>query len=100
MKMIQRSARGWSACSSHFPIAQNAMEIKRGETPKTMPSTAENQKESEKVKASAPTAPAPMMAMVFSKLIGSYFFTSNFFASRVVVQKRNKMANPLLMAES
>src|SRR5580698_9804832 len=74
--------------------------MKSGETPKTMPSTAENQNESEKVKASAPTAPAPMMAMVFSRLTGSPFVTSSFVARRVMVQKRNRMVNPLLIAES
>src|SRR5580658_7424400 len=99
MNMIQRSARGLSASSSHFPSPQNAMEMNSGETPNTMPSTAENQKESEKVKARAPTAPAPMMAMVFSRLTGSPFVTSSFLASRVIVQNRKRTANPLLIAE-
>src|SRR5580704_16002574 len=98
--MIQRSAPGWSACSSHLPMAQNAEEMNSGDTPKTMPSTALNQNESEKVNASAPTAPAPMMAIAFSLVTGSPFFTSSFFANRVVVQNRKRTAKPLLNEES
>ena len=72
------------------------MAMNKGDTPNTMASTAENQKESEKANARAPTAPAPMMAIVFSGVRTSPFVVISFLARWVMVQKRKRMANPLL----
>src|SRR5580692_12328046 len=81
-------------------MAQKAMEMNNGVTPNTMASSAENQKESEKVKANAPTAPAPMMAIICSKETISPFGTTSLFARWVIVQNRKRMVKPLLMEDS
>src|ERR1043166_6983493 len=67
IKMIQRSALmpvvcSWSTACSHFKIAQNTIAVKKELNAYTSPSTAEYQNESLKVYASAPTAPAPIIA--------------------------------------
>jgi len=49
------------ATLSHFKIAQNTAAVKNDESAYTSPSTAENQNESVKVKAMAPTNPLPQM---------------------------------------
>ena len=49
MRMIHLSAPGSSALCSHFSIIQNTSAVKKEESAYTSPSTALNQKESEKV---------------------------------------------------
>src|SRR5699024_10818168 len=99
IKTIQRSTWGCSACSSHIKAAQNIIAVKKEESAYTSPSTAENQKESVKVKANAPTTPAPIIAIVFSEEIVSPVFTINLLAKCVMVQKRNKIVIPLDTAD-
>ena len=64
----------------------------------TSPSTAENQKESEKVYVNAPTNPLPKMAYIlffsFSSLLANIFLPK-----AVMVQKRNKMVKELQSAD-
>ena len=56
---IQRLACGSSACSYHLVIAQSTRAVTSEDIAYTSPSTAENQKVSEKQYANAPTAPLP-----------------------------------------
>ena len=49
MKISQRSAKGLSASSSHFRMAQKTSAVKKEDDPYTSPSTALYQKESQKV---------------------------------------------------
>jgi hypothetical protein len=69
--------------------------VKSDEDAYTSPSTAENQKVSEKVYANAPTAPAPNRAMPFQVVSGC----TSFFANAVIVQKRKRIVNALASAE-
>ena len=55
-----------SATSSHFKIHQNVTAVKKEDIAYTSPSTAENQNESEKVYARAPTKPAPKTAKILA----------------------------------
>ena len=63
MSTIQRSACGVSAVSYHLVMAQKTMAVKRLDMAYTSPSTALNQKVSEKQYTRAPTRPEPMMAI-------------------------------------
>src|SRR5678809_526309 len=63
-------ARSFSC--SHFKIAQKANPVKKEESAYTSPSTALNQKESEKVYAKAPTTPAPITVYVCKRFGSSW----------------------------
>ena len=74
------------------------MAVQRDDKAKTMVSTAENQKVSVKVKASAPTSPAPKTCNCFARSASTLPPTS-FFASAVIVQNKNIMVAPLANAD-
>ena len=56
---IQRLAYGVSACSYHLVIAHTTSAVNNDDIAYTSPSTAENQKVSEKQYANEPMAPLP-----------------------------------------
>src|ERR1035437_5452821 len=89
-----------SALASHFMIDQKTMEVKQKELDQTIPSVAENQNESVKVNAKAPTTPAPIMEIRFSVDTSSPLFTNSFLAKAVIVQKRNRIANEATVDEN
>src|SRR5690554_383598 len=81
-------------------MAQKTAAVKRLDMAYTSPSTAENQKLSENVKAKPPTTPDPITAIMVPVSIGSRgLILSNFIAKWVMVQKRNRMVNELLSAD-
>ena len=90
MRTIQRLAYGESACSYHFVMAQNTMAVNNDDIAYTSPSTAENQNVSEKQYASAPTIPAPYMAIALDtgQEPSSDGFTS-LFPRKTIVRYRN-----------
>ena len=75
-------------------MAQKTIAVHRYDIPKTLASTAENQKESEKVNAIEPTNPAAKMVHILALVISPSFMMS-FLASRVMVQKRKRMVKLL-----
>ena len=77
------------------------MAVKKEEVPYTSASTAENQKVSEKVYASAPTIAAPMITDVWV-VSGAIVLsgTINFFAKCEIVQKRNNIESALVSADN
>ena len=85
-------------------MSQKTTAVKREDDAYTSPSTAENQKVSEKVYANAPTAPAPRRAMPRVRLIGDEVkgdeagFT-NLHPNAVIVQKRKRIVNAEANAE-
>src|SRR5690606_5612381 len=95
MKISQRSAPGSSAWFSHLKIAQKTMAVQSEERAYTSDSTAENQNVSEKVYASAPTSPLPMIRKIFPAFSSPDCFRTSFLARAVMVQKRNRIVNPL-----
>src|SRR4026207_1148825 len=90
---IHRSALGLSATCSHLRIAQNTMAVKKDDIAYTSPSTAENQNESAKPLANAPTIPAPINTIISAVLISSSLFPIIFLPSAVTVQNKNKLVN-------
>ena len=100
MTRIHRRCPGSSATFSHFKMAQNTSAVNNEDNAYTSPSTAENQKLSLNVYANAPTAPAPMTAQRSAVLASPEGSAIIFFAKCVMLQKRNKMVNELLRAES
>ena len=74
------------------------MAVKKDEEAYTSPSTAENQNESEKVYAKAPTKPLPMMVNIFDWFSSPDFFAT-LSASAVMVQKRKRMVKALIIAD-
>ena len=99
MRIIHRSACGLSATSSHFNISQNTTAVKSEEYAYTSPSTALNQNVSLNVYANAPTTPEPMMVTNCGSVISCPSFTTIFRAKCVMLQKRNRMVNPLKRAD-
>ena len=99
IRIIQRSERSESSFS-HFRISQNNRADIIEPIPYTSPSTAENQKESEKAKAKAPTIPLPNMAIccesVNSDLSSS---CNNRCAKCVILQNKNNIAKALAVAD-
>ena len=87
-----------SATFSHFNIAQKTTAVKSEDVPYTSPSTAENQKVSEKAYAIAPTSPLAKTAII-CPLVISLFVEINFFARCVIVQKRNMIVKALARAD-
>ena len=83
-----------SATSSHFRMAQNTIAVQRFDIPKTLASTAENQKESEKVNAIDPTNAAAKMLHILVLVI-SPSFAMILRASMVMVQNRKRMVKLL-----
>ena len=82
------------ATPSHLTMAQNTKAVKRDDMAYTSPSTAENQNESEKVKARAPTSPLPITAYK-PAFVNSPERRANFLAKAVIVQKRKRMVKEL-----
>src|SRR5450759_4402110 len=79
-------------------MPQKTSAITSEERAYSSPSTAENQKVSENVKARAPTIPLPIIAGIcFAS--SSLFLTNTFLTRWVIVQKRNKIAKPLHRAD-
>src|ERR1700712_4348043 len=99
MSIMYLSAPGSSALASHFKMAQNTMAVQSDDKANTMVSTAENQKVSVKVKASAPISPANMISDVCDRPTSPTFLSISFLASAVMVQKRNIMVAPLANAD-
>ena len=64
MRMIHLSAYFSSATFSHLRIAQKTSAVKNADEAKTIASSAENQKESEKPYAIYPTRPADITAII------------------------------------
>ena len=67
----------------------------------TSPSVAENQNESEKVYAKAPTNPLPKIPIFWAKESSLLSFEMKiiFFAKAVIVQNKNKIVNALHKAD-
>ena len=66
MSIIHLSACLSPAASSHLSIAQKTRAVKKADDAYTSPSTAENQNESVKEYATAPTAPAAITAIILA----------------------------------
>lgn len=80
-------------------MAQKTIAVKNDEVAYTSPSTAENQNESLKVNANAPTIPAPIMAIVDAVEASDPLFTISFLARWVIVQNKNRTVKALMIAE-
>ena len=98
ISIIQRCECFSSATLSHLRMAQKVMAVKNDDMAYTSPSPAENQNESEKVKAREPTSPLPSMAYMLASDISRSRGTS-FRPSMVMVQKRNNIVKLLLSAD-
>src|ERR1044072_2593419 len=98
MNTIQRSARGLSSASQR-KMAQNTMAVNIEDIAYTSPSTAENQNESEKQYASAPTTPLPKMANILPSVNSCWLAAINFFPKRVMDQYIKSMVAALARAD-
>ena len=96
MSTIQRLAWGSSACSYHLHMAQKTRAVKKEDMAYTSPSTALNQKVSEKQYASAPTAPEAKIAIACPGPTGDP--TTTLLAKNTMVKYSRKMVRALRMA--
>ena len=89
---IHLFAYGSSASSYQRVIAQNTRAVNSEDIAYTSPSTAENQKVSEKQYARAPTAPLPKMAMADAVLhLPSSPLATSLLAKKTMVRYRRNM---------
>jgi len=98
IRIIHLSEASSREDSSHFNIAQNTTAVKSEEVAYTSPSTAENQKVSEKVQASAPEKPEERI-IILRKTDEVLSSTNILPDRRVMVQKRNIMVRDEARAE-
>ena len=98
MSTIQRLAWGSSACSYHLHMAQKTRAVKKEDMAYTSPSTALNQKVSEKQYAKAPTAPEAKIAIacpVVSPFVSAF---ATLLAKNTMVKYSRKMVRALSTA--
>ena len=74
-------------------MAQKTAAVNKDDIAYTSPSTAENQNESEKVNARAPTNPAPQIAIEFDEERASPLFSIILLPKWVMVQNRKRIVN-------